>query len=259
MPKLAPDTPDYLVGDTFIRDYDLGMIKRLEGFVGANGEQFFAKIQGVPAPSFPDDYPDTTLRRAVMPGVPITLAGPSDAISHWVNPSIVVRRQDPAVAMDRWHAGSRKKYVRPADGATAVTTVLGGGIDKKTGKLVSYTATGYSAYESKPQPWPYDISYTIMARAEGNRAETVSQNLFRFIGKRFPPRDNLDVTDSQGSTDGYTMFVDGPVSLSESMDLAHRVRGWSWSVRILGLLDNDDAIVEKAVTKKPNVKPAQQK
>jgi hypothetical protein len=257
MPKLSPETPDHLVGDTFVRDYDLGIVQRLGGVV--TGEHFFTKVTGVEYPDFPDDFPVVALRRTMMPGVPITLAAPNDATEYWVNPSIIVRRQDPVPAMERWQAGQKLKYVRPAPGAAPVTVVLSKGMDRKTGKVVQRTATGYDAYETKPQPWPFDIPYTILCRAEGNRAESQAQSLLRHIMKRFPPRDNLDVTDSLDSVDGYGMFVDGPTSLSEAMDIAHRVRGWSWSVRVLGYLDIDDPTVEKAVTKPATVNPAQQK
>lgn len=168
MPTTAADTPTTLVGDTFVRDYDQGIVDKLGGIL--HGANWFADVPNVIAPPYPDDWPDEALRRTQMPGVPITLAGPNEAIAQWVNPSIIVRRMDPQLAMERW-SEAKVKYVRPAPGATPVTVQGPKGFNTPGRKYRSLTATGYTKYETKRWPYPYDLMYTILARAEGELAD----------------------------------------------------------------------------------------
>jgi len=246
--SVSEETPRTRVGDLFLRNYDEAVIKKLGGLVYAG--QYFVKVPGVEPPPFSDEWPIVADRRKGMPGIPIVFASPNDALTHYVNPQFVVRRQDPELDMSRWNQ-QKKKYFTKVDNAEKLTVELGRGIDKD-GKPYVRTIEGYGAHESQRWPWPYDITYTIYFRAEGERAETMATNLLRHLMFSFNPRDGIDVTDSLGDVNSYWLRTQAPTGLSEAIDIANRVRGWAMTVSISGYLDQNYPVEEKAVTTAPH-------
>lgn len=249
MPAIAVETPKVRVGETFVRNFDQGVVKQLQAFL-SNGN-YFVTVKGVQAPPYSDDHPVEALRRTPMPGVPVIWASPSDAFEDYVNPCIVVRRQDPELALERWNS-QRRKYVTPANGAVQSTVNYVSGIGRD-GRPYTKTLTGYNKYEVQNWPWAYDLIYTILIRAEGKRAETVGLNLLRHLMRRFQPRDKVDVVDDLGVENSYYLYTEGPTSLHENIDIANRVRGWSLTVKLLGYFDLEDAVDRQAVTQAPTL------
>lgn len=246
--SISDETPQVRVGNLFLRNFDEAIFKKL-GAVAYEG-QYFVKVSGVEPPPFSNDWPIVADHKKSMPGVPIVFAAPNDAITHYVTPQFIIRRQDPELDMSRW-SQQKKKYVTKKNGEPLVTVELGKGIGPD-GKPYVRTLQGYAVYESQRWPWPYDLVYTIYFRVEGKRAETISNTLLKHMMFSFNPRDGLDVTDDLGDTNSYWTRSQGPTGLSEAIDIANRVRGWAMTISVSGYLDQNYPVEERAVTNTPH-------
>lgn len=237
--SIEPRKPSERVGDTWVRDYDLAVVKALGAFQA--NDDMFTHVEGVDPPTYSDDYQVVKLRRQRMPGIPIVFAGPADAFEHAARPQFLVRRQDPELAMERWTEQNRK-FTSPAADANPVTIVYSTGIGQSGPRRLELT--GYDKYEEQRWPWAYDMNYTISFQVEGKQAEGKSiVKLLKHLVKCFPPRGSLTVVDSEGIPTLFAMFVDAPTSLNEVIDVANRVRGWAVNARILGYLDTEDPYI----------------
>lgn len=228
---------DRLVGDVFLREFDLGVFNTLECF-DQNGHVFISssKIPGVKVPRFDEHHNVKEEIGKPMPGIPVIFVNPDDSMQHYNIPCIRITREDISPALERWmslHLKSRG----PAPGAREITVRYGGRI-----------LHGYDKYEEQDGSWPFDISYTVTCESSGLAARTESNLLIRYVMKKFPPYGVLKVIDSNGDERKYNVFVEGPSELGIIADIRDRGMIMALSVRVEAELDLSDPRVVTVVT-----------
>lgn len=233
---------DQLIGDVFLRDYDLGMAVTL-GCVEV-GQQYYlmeSKVPGVTPPLFTEYYGDPALRGTPMPGIPLIYATPSSPVERYTLPCIRIRREDPSAALERWMS-KHYKYRRPADGESEISV-----------QYRTRTVTGYAKYEEQEGSYPYDIPYTLTVESAGKGARRKAHTLLQYCMKRFPPHAKLRVVDSEGRERKYWVFVEGPSDLSVAADIRDRTIIFALSLRVQGELDLKDPVLRQAMTSEPTM------
>jgi hypothetical protein len=234
---------DVQIGDLFLYDYDLGMIKGLAGeLIGNNYFLPLHFVPGVEPPLYTEfaENPDDVGKP--MPGIPFIFNNPGDAVERYVIPCIRVRREDPGPAMERWMS-LHEKYRRPAPGATEVQVDIG-----------NQQVSGYDKYETQPGPWPYDIPYTITTETNGKRARLNAQILLKHVMRIFGPHGILDTIDSLGETRKFEVFGEGPSNLSLVADIRDRTIIYAMSLRVAGYLDVQRPMDHRSVTSAPDIR-----
>lgn len=230
------------IGDVFLRNFDLGMIKTLGGVL--IGSQYYLPLDLVPGvlpPLFTEFSEDSADTGEPMPGIPVIFSNAGDAVERYVIPCIRVRREDPTPALERW-LSNQDKYRAPAAGAEEITVQYG-----------SREKTGYSKYEMQPAGWPYDIPYTVTVEANGERARTNAQIMLRHAMGIFGPYGVVTVYDDAGEERKYNVFGEGPSDLSAVADIRDRTVIYALSLRISAELDVLPKADHQAVTSPPTV------
>lgn len=186
-----------------------------------------------------------------LPGVPITFSHPEDIYERYRQPVIVVRRDELAPAMNRWHPGMvTARY--PSTGAQIRQATLGSGPSAPV-------VTGYDKYDTKQQAVPFDITYTIsiLARHRGRGADmrrAVPQgfeggagsprnqvnSLLDYLLRVYAPVSQMMVLDSLGDTRLYSTFMEAISPLDEVPEVTERVLGFALTLRVEAELDLKD-------------------
>lgn len=220
-------------GSVEISDFDLGMIYTMGGQLVDNA---FWIIGG-----------KNLVHSAKYPGIPIVFEISDDLYREYELPIVVLRREDIAAAMRRWHPGTLQ-YRAPAPGAREIVV---------NGKK------GYDKYIQAPQAVPYDITYSVLLQARnrgGNRGGPISdaQAMLAYMQRRFQPYCCVYVPDSDYTKTGvlrtYQAFAEGYSPQSQVVDTLGRIIGYETSVRVEGALDINDPYITSAVTRPPIVR-----
>ena len=213
-----------------LRTFDRGIKETLGGEIDPKGQHYVIPVERV--------YPDHNLTntdliqpyvapRPGLTGVPIAFSYPEDVLQHFSLPYILVRRDDIAIAMNRWHPGMQQ-FRAPARKAQALS------IGSKTGP--DYTA-------QRQQAMPYDITYTIELYARNRGSENIENNLARLFGyvtRIFPAYGALYVTDSVGDRRSYEAFMESLSMIDDAPGNTDRIPGFAITVRVEAELDHLD-------------------
>lgn len=211
-------------GDVFIRNFDQGVIETLGGYIGVpDTEELIAMLGGEKKTYFID------IPEAVPSKVPVVFGNPEAVLQKKIYPSFLVLRDDPVPAMSRWHSIGSQKYRVPSVGA--VVEVIGG-------------VSGYSEYETAPQDQPYDLTYQIQVMA---RYEHQSIPMLKKVLRTYPPYSKINLIDSLGQARSYTVFQESLNDISELIDVADRMKGWSVTIRVEGELTLNDISTSPSV------------
>ena len=192
-----------------------------------------------------------------LPGIPITFSHPEDIWERYRQPVIVIRRDDIAPAMNRWHPGM-VTYRAPALGAKPMTVTLG----PTTGSV-----SGFDRYEQKEQAVPFDITYTItiLARTRGKGPLPRRGDPAGFKGAAGSPRNQVNrildyvlriyapytavlVRDSLDDIRTYSAFMEAISHLDEVPEVTERVLGFALTLRVEAELDLRDPVIQHSVT-----------
>lgn len=214
-----------------IRAFDQGIVETLGAKIDTKLDNYFVQIEGIdPAPG--------------MPGVPITFSFPEDVYEKYKLPAILVRRDDIAPAMQRWHPGAGK-YRTPGRGALPVA---------------SGTQTSFDRFENAHQSTPFDLVYTLEVRARHRGGEGVrnqANGILHHVLRVYQPYGRMVLIDSVGDYRSYEAFMEGVAVLDEVAEVAERMIGFAVTVRVEGELDLNDPVTQKAVTKPPTLNTGQ--
>ncbi len=206
-------------GHIDLLDYDQAMVEGIGAvfnaaknsyaldLVDARGDGIYVKPPGSDAP--------TEVRKAVVRFKQAEMAREEMDL-----PSILFIRDD--FTFDEVREWSpTEQYRVPAPGATRIS--IGDSL-------------GWSAYETKPKEWPFNLTYTIEV---WSRYRTVAQVLLQIISARYPPRGSVTVTDGDDNERVYHTFQEGTADLTEINSLVDRIVGFSLTVRVEGELTQD--------------------
>jgi hypothetical protein len=194
-----------------------------------------------------------------LPGIPITFSHPEDIWARYKQPVIVIRRDDIAPAMNRWHPGmTTARY--PSTGANPLQTSYGNGPDAPV-------LSGYDSYDTKQQAVPFDITYTIsiLARYRGRGPDlrrnvpegfdgapgsprTQCNSILDYILRIYAPYSQVTVLDSLGDPRLYSTFMEAISHLDEVPEVTERVLGFALTLRVEAELDLKDPETRRAAS-----------
>jgi hypothetical protein len=193
-----------------IRDFDEAVMTAFGGALLSYA------VDGTTRQAYAVAVPGLTTDLAYLGGqVPILWGAPDDAYQPFIFPSYVITRNNLDVAYSRapWYGSERKVA------AGAVPVVLATG------------ERGYSAYEERWNPHPFDFAYDVKGFA---RLRTDATRMMMTVLRACkPPWFALAVTDSDGDVRYYDTGDLNISDTSELADIAHRTVSWtiSWTVR----------------------------
>jgi hypothetical protein len=235
--------PNGFVG---LRNFDEGIVETLGAKIDAERRNYFIPTARV-APVQPPPG---------LPGIPITFSHPEDVFERYRLPVIVVRRDDIAPALSRWHPG-HQVWRAPAEGARPFEIKFG---DPK----FPQTLTGFESYEAKPMAVPFDITYSlsILARHRGfgpadrrgrrnpsgaGSPRTQVNQILDYVLRIYQPFSRVVVKDSLGDLRTYEAFMEAISHLDEVSEITDRVLGFALTLRVEAELDLNDPETSKAV------------
>jgi hypothetical protein len=204
-------------------NYDEGVVVTLGGTLRQMPgqpqgiENYYIDVQDVSPP--PGD-----------PGIPIIFAYPEDTFEKLALPAIVVRRDDIAPDMSRWHPGAQQ-YRTPAQTSKRAPVSVGG---QPTGTLVP------DLVEEQAQGEPNDLLYTIVIQARhraGLAARREANAMLRHTMGKYQVYGTVFVKDSLGDWRSYEAFREGVSMLDDSSEVAGRVIGFAVTIRVVAWLD----------------------
>lgn len=205
-------------GKVWLRDFDLGVVKRLGGILDTVANNYFINV-----PS------GTCLSPGVSTKIPVIFGDPEPLFEKKIYPSFSVKRDSFLPALERWHSTGQ---MQEKWGVTGTEVIVN-------------SETFYNQVELSPQAWPYTISYTISIYS---RYEYEALALIEHILRKFPPRSHLIIKDSLGDDRSYDVFSDSDVSnISELIDVSERMKGYSLSISVEAELDFDDPVIVDTV------------
>lgn len=212
-----------------LRAFDRGVKETLGGILSSDNRYVIPIDRVFPEHTLtnPDLIRGEVSPRAGLEGVPVAFSFPEDALQHFTLPYILIRRDDIALAMNRWHPGTNQ-FRAPARTAKIITV---GGVE------------GPTKVTERQQALPYDITYTIELYARNRGSEKVVNNLgrlFDYVLRIFPPYCNLYVRDSVGDTRSYEAFTESISSLDDVPMQTDRILGFALSLRVEAELDHLD-------------------
>lgn len=216
-------------GSISLIDYDRGVVETLGAFI--EKDNYWLTIPGLDAPPG-------------LPGVPVAFSFPEDVFKSYKLPMLLVRRDDIAPAMERWHPGM-VVYRTPKRGDRPVSASIGN-------PPANEVKTGPNEVEQQEQAIPYDITYTLSCISHyrgGVGVRQAVQTLFSWVLAVYQPYCMVVVKDSLGSTRTYSAFQEGTSVLDEIAEVSDRVLGFGVTLRVEAELDLNDPYVVKTVSK----------
>jgi len=229
------------VGTVFIGDFDLGVVLRVGGELvdytvdGGTRQEYAINMTGVTGPSEYGGH------------VPIFFVAGRVPFSPRIFPCVVIRRQDPELAMQNGGQSWGVEDRIPSDGASEVTIEFPDGSEE----------TGYDSYDSKQPAPPYNLRYEIILHARGGRAQQDSNLMLKHMMEIFtPPGGLIYVTDSIDDERSYDAFIESMNQTTEVLDLTARDVGWTLTLLIHGELDVRAVTSEVSVYQLPTVDTA---
>lgn len=208
-------------GTVGLREFDEGVVTTL-GAIPVPGDPnqrgFYLKdLEGIEIPEG-------------RPGIPVTFSFPEDMFVNFKNNSIMVRRESHDPAQNRW-SEQYLQYRAPAVGALPIKNSRG--------------QTGWSAYESRKQAWPYDISYSINIYARDRRQANA---MVLYVMRMYPPYCFVRLLDSIQDERVYQAIADSPSPIDDGSEAGDRMIGFTMPLRVIGELDLDDVVAKPAAT-----------
>jgi len=233
--RIAGRAPTGTVG---LRAFDEGVVVTMGGQLALNSKgvpvNYFLQVAGVKGRVGRDGTP--------IPGVPIVFAFPEDVFEKYDLPLIVVRRDDIAPSMGRWHPGLLQ-YRAPALTASPIVTPSNPG-NPDAGNLI-----GFDSVEELQQAVPYDITYTISVYARNRGSGTNQANgILNAILREYQPYCAVFVSDSLGDGRTYEAFQEAISHLDEVPEVVDRVIGFAVTLRVEAELDLNDPETHATVT-----------
>lgn len=193
-------------GSVFLKDFDRGIVETLGATV--TGNDYFLDIVGVG-------------------NVRVIWANPEQVFQDFVMPAIVIRRDDISPALGRLMLGA----LQYSQGVSQAITVGGVG--------------GFTHKETKPQAYPFDISYTVQSFA---RLQNQAVRMLSYVLRVYPPYCRVRVVDSVGDERTYQGYMESIADLDEVTDAVEKMSAFSVSLRVEAELDLIDPVVETLVT-----------
>lgn len=214
-----------IFGTLSIRDWDRGCYLTLET------EVVMYTVDGAQRGQHVIDVPGLDSGLTQFDGkVPVFFDSPEDVYQNFVLPCVVFKQNDMTPAFDRqpWYTWLGRA---PAKGATEITLPDG--------------TKGYDRYENQWRATPFDISYdcTLMTRRKQEANLVLMYALRRFI----PPWFIFKVIDNLGDVREYDAGDMSISNVSELVDIAERMAGWTISFTVRGEIDIHDDHEEPAM------------
>lgn len=215
-------------GLVFLEDYDVGLASTIGGELidilldGETADVYALRAAGITGP---DQYKGL---------VPIIMEAPEDAYTANLLPQIVISRGSITPDMARWFPGGRE-YMVPAHRAETVEgTYTGIGEKTRDEQTIRTGVKGPSKVEIKAWALPFEISYDVHVRA---RLRSQADKLFRIVGAVLWKWGQIRLRDSEGDERGYYAFLESIDQLSDIGDIADRMMGHTFSLRVEAELD----------------------
>lgn len=201
-------------GEVFLREFDEGIVRTMRAKIVDNN--YWLVIPGVCDPPG-------------KPGVPVHFAYPEDVFETHVLPAVVVRRDDVAAAMRRWHPG-KETYKTEAPGALPVTVTIPG-----VGPVTSVDRS-----EVQYQSEPVDIMYTVSILArhrQGIGSAKEANRILQYVLRFYNAYGSLEVLDDLGDRRTYEVFREGISMLDDLPEVSGRMIGFAITLRVEAELD----------------------
>lgn len=203
-------------GQVFVKNFDTGVVETLGAELRIVKDPDGLERKGY--------YLDIT---GVGKDLPVYFSQPEVEFGKFKLPCIVVVRDEPAFAANRWPSVNQayEQQVGP------VVTIRG--------------VTGRTGKESQEGAWPYDITYTIegLVRLKGQAI-----HLLNYVLRVYKPYGSVYIVDSLGESRSYEAFVEGVSNLDEVADVTERVAGFGVTLRVEAELDLSDPYVTPVAT-----------
>ena len=200
-------------GYVFMRDFDLGMFTTMGASLGSDAYT-------VPVTGSLD--------------VPVIFANPEQVLEDYLLPSVVVRRDDMTLALNRLHPGLETYRVAATGASSVEVTYNNNGIPA--------TATGHDGYEVGEQAHPFDFTYTLSLFS---RYRNQLNTMLRYMVNIFKPYHSVSVKDTLDETRSYSGFMESISNLDEITTINDRAVGFSLSVRVEGELDFHETAIDE--------------
>jgi hypothetical protein len=230
-----------------LRSFDEGVVETMGATLDEGQSDYFLHLGDVSTDGI-DPLPSSHFHRGPvdprpgLPAIPVTFSFPEEVFKKYSIPMILVRRDDVAPALERWHPGMLQ-YRTTGRGALPV-------VYQPTPNMTPQE--GFDRAEQVEQAAPFDLSYTvsIVARNRGSAGiRNQANRVFDHVLRIYQPYCRVLVRDSIGDMRSYSAFMEGVSHLDEVAEVTDRVIGFAISLRIEGELDLNDPVIRKTVTR----------
>lgn len=220
-----------------LRHFDQGVVDTLGAVLlnMPNGQKFYGVdvpgVTGSPTyPEVPSSAPNVRARRYV----PIKILTASSVYTPEIMPEIAIRPGEPTPDLERYQTAQKYRWAARGSVKKTVTNSLGTSV------------SGFTQYEEREAPQPFDITYEFELRAK-RRMDSIA--LLTYVLKIFPPRGGLiRLKDSAGEERTYEAFNEGVANLSELVGYGERMSAYTVTVRVEAELDLGVDEVQDAMT-----------
>lgn len=209
---------DKITGNVFVTNFDQAM---------------FSGLGAVPDVSSPTDpcYKLSVVIGSETVKIPVYFSQPEPIFQKKIFPFITIFREDITPAMHRWMGVGQLEY---RAGVSGTSIILNSGV------------SGYTQYQSKPQAYPFDITYTISV---WDRYERTALTILQKVLKAYPPVGRLIVYDSLNLRRSYEYYLEGAIAnLQEVIDPVTRARGYAITIRVEAELDLEEFYTSDSVS-----------
>lgn len=168
--------------------------------------------------------------------VPVVMATHEAIFREYKLPSIVIKRGDPTLALNRYVGGYA--YREPVGDGVEIDDIYG-------------NIVGSTLYVSRPTSYPFDIVYDIQVL---HKFQGLAIKLLDEVLRVYKPVSKVLVKDTERDERSYTVFVQGVAGVSEFLDVTGRVQGFIVTLKVeaeIDLCDELDPV--KAVNVRPIV------
>jgi hypothetical protein len=214
------------------RTGEVDFVNFIEGMILSLGGRHLQMVESREVPEerdvFAVEIPGLVGVEFLENAVPISLGGGEPEIFRSILPSIKIVQTGIDPDMVRWQWAT-PAYRVPARGSRAVS--VGG-------------RSGYSSYEEKKHALPFNLSFSIQARARYMRDALLME---KHIIRRLEPYTWILVRDSNEEMRRYECFLEGVSTSNDLMDVSDRTILIDNSYRVEAELDIFEPVVKKAV------------
>lgn len=218
----------FRTGSAGLREYIEGVILTIGGqlqSIVAEKEERQEYVVPVPNVQGPQQYQGM---------IPVFVAQAEPVVSPKLLPAFRIRLDDISLALERWNSYQIDQRV-PAVKAKKVSLVEPDGTVHE----------GYSHYEERDHPWPFDLMFSISCVA---RYQHEALEMVQHVLRRIQPRDWIEVIDSNKERRACDAFFESLTPLSIVMDIEQRTAGWEIAYRVEALIDATEPYIVRAMT-----------